>query len=223
MSTIADTQKKSAGFTLVELLLAIFIFAIVISIVYGTYITMLTTVDATEQQAEINNKARTALNRIAADLGAVYLGEGGVLHGQTQKILENQTDTLEFTSTAHLVFSRKEQPAGFAMIRYSVEEDPESKLLQLYRTDIPFIPGYSSQPGVEQKGYVLCDGLRTVRFTYYDQAGNEVDNWQFERNFGQKAVKEINIPTMIEVRLDFSYQGQNDFVFKTAVAMPTTN
>ena len=214
---------RSAGFTLVELLLAIFIFAIVISIVYGTYMTMLTTVDATEQQAEINNKARTALSRITMDLGSIYPGEGGALRGQPKKISENQADTLEFTSTSHLVFSRNEQPAGFAMIRYSVEQDPDSKLLQLYRTDIPFIPGYASQKGFEQKGYLLCDGLRTVRFTYYDQAGNAVDNWQFENNFGQKAVKKIQIPTMIEVRLDFSYQGQNDVVFKTAVTMPVTN
>jgi general secretion pathway protein J len=223
VSTVADTQKKSAGFTLMELLLAIFIFSIVISIVYGTYITILTTVDSTEQQAEINDKARTALNRIVADLESVYLGEGGLLHGQTQKISENRADTLEFTSSAHLVFSKKEQPAGFAMIRYSVEQNPESKLLQLYRSDIPFIPGYSGQPVSDQKGYLLCDGLRAVRFTYYDQAGNQVDNWEFAENSGQKGVQKINIPTMIEVRLDFSYQGQDDFVFKTAAAMPTTN
>jgi general secretion pathway protein J len=223
MSTVDDTQKKSAGFTLVELLLAIFIFAIVISIVYGAYITILTTVDATEQQAEINNKARTALNRITVDLGSIYLGEGGVLHGQTQKISENQADTLEFTSSAHLVFSRNGQPAGFAMIRYSVEEDPESKLLQLYRTDVPFIPGYSAQPVSNQKGYLLCDGLRTVQFTYYDQAGEAMDTWQYEENSGQKGVQKTNIPTMIEVRLDFPYQGQDDLVFKTAVAITITD
>ena len=58
------------------------------------------------------------------------------------------------------------------MIRYSVQQDADSKLLQLYRVDLPFRPGYLEQAVSQEKGYLLCDGLRAVRFTYYDQAGN---------------------------------------------------
>jgi hypothetical protein len=137
-----------------------------------------------------------------------------------QKISGNRADTLELTSTAHLVFSKDGQPAGFTVIKYTIEQDAESKLLQLYRADIPFIPGYVGQPDVEQKGYLLCDGLRSVMFTYYDQAGNEVDSWQSEEDSGQKGVKKIQIPVMIEVRLDFLAQDKSDLIFKTAEAMP---
>ena len=90
------------------MLLAIFIFAIVLSAVYGAYITTITAVDTTELQADINNKARTALERIATDLEGVYLGEGGSLNGRRQEIGGNRADTLDFTSTAHLVLSKKD-------------------------------------------------------------------------------------------------------------------
>ena len=220
MSNVASLSGKSGGFTLMEILLAIFIFAIVISAVYGSYITTLTAVDATELQAEINNKARITLNRITADLGSSYFGKGSFLHGQTQKISEYRADTLEFTSSAHLVFSKNGQPAGFTVIKYTIQQDAESKLLQLYRTDIPFIPGYVGQPDGEEKGYLLCDGLRRVQFTYYDQAGNEVDNWQSDEAPGPERVEKIHIPAMIEVRLDFPDQNKDDLVFKTAEAIP---
>jgi general secretion pathway protein J len=219
MSAAASPQKSS-GFTLLEVLLAIFIFAIVLSAVYGAYITALTVVDSTELQADINNRARTALERITADLGGVYLGSGGSLKGQRQEIEGNRADTLAFTSTAHLAFSKKVLPAGFAMIGYSVQQDADSKLLQLYRADLPFRPGYLEQAASQEKGYLLCDGLRAVRFTYFDQAGNEVDDWQIDEDAAQPGDKEKNRPVMIAVMLRFADAGKQDQIFKTAVALP---
>ena len=218
--SVADRLQKSDGFTLLEVLLAIFIFAIVLSAVYGAYITTITAVGTTEFQADINNKARTALERIATDLGGVYLGEGGLLNGRRQEIGGNRADTLDFTSTAHLVFTKKEPPAGFGMISYSVQQDADSKLLQLYRVDLPFRPGYLEQALSQKKGYLLCDGLRAVRFTYYDQAGNQVDDWQTEEAAGQAGEREKNIPAIIEVVLRFTDEGKEDLLFKTAVALP---
>jgi general secretion pathway protein J len=216
----ADRLQKSCGFTLLEVLLAIFIFAIVLSAVYGAYSTLINAVNITELQADINYKARTALERIATDLKGVYLGEGGSLNGRRQEIGENRADTLDVTSTAHLVLSKKDLPAGFSMIRYVVQLDADAKLLQLYRVDLPYRPGYLEQTVSEEKGYLLCDGLRAVQFTYFDQAGNEVDDWQTDESTGKTAEKENNRPVMIEVVLRFAGEGKDDHIFKTAVSIP---
>jgi general secretion pathway protein J len=219
MNVVAPS-RKSSGFTLLEVLVAIFIFAVVLSAVYGAYITAITAANTTELQADINSRARTALERMASDLGGVYLGADGSLNGRKQVIGGNRADTLAFTSTAHLLFSKKEPPAGFGMIRYSVQQDADSKLLQLYRADLPFRPGYPEQAVSQEKGYLLCDGLHAVRFTYYDQAGNEADDWQIDEAAGQVGEKEKKRPAMIEIMLRFAGEGREDLIFKTAVALP---
>lgn len=212
--------QKSCGFTLLEVLVATFIFAIVLSAVYGAYIILVNAVNVTELQADINNKARTALERIVTDLKGVYLGEGGSLQGTRLEIGGNRADTLDVTSTAHLVLSKKDLPAGFSMIRYVVQLDADAKLLQLYRVDLPYRPGYSEQAVSSEKGYLLCDGLRAVQFTYFDQAGNEVDDWHTDEDTGQTAEKEKNSPAMIEILLRFADEGKEDHIFKTAVSLP---
>jgi general secretion pathway protein J len=217
---VAGRFRKSCGFILLEVLVAIFIFAIVLSAVYGASIVLVDAVNVTELQVDINNRARTALERITADLKGVYLGEDGSLQGTRQEIEGNRADTLDLTSTAHLVLSKKDLPAGLGMIRYVVQLDADAKLLQLYRVDLPYRPGYLEQAVANEKGYLLCDGLRAVRFTYVDKAGNELDDWQTEEDTGQTAEKEKNSPAMVEILLRFADEGKDDHIFKTAVSLP---
>jgi general secretion pathway protein J len=212
-------SRKNSGFTLLEVLLAVFIFAIVIVAVYGAYITAITAVDTTEIQADINNRARTALERITADLGGLYLGEGGSLNGHKQEIGGNRADTLDFTSTVHLAFTRNELPAGFGMIRYLVRQEGDKKILQLYRSDLPFRPGLE-QAASQEKGYLLCDGLHAVRFTYYDQTGSAADDWQMAEDADPAMERPASGPAMIEIALHFADDNGRDQIFKTAVAVP---
>jgi prepilin-type N-terminal cleavage/methylation domain-containing protein len=213
-------NPKNCGFTLLELLVVFFIFAIVIVAVYGAYFTTNTAIDAAELQAEINTKARTAMERITTDLKDIFLGQGGILEGKTKEILGSRADTLRFTSTAHIAFTKKEPPVGVAMIRYSVYEETGTELLSLYRLDIPYRPGYLKKDYSGQKGYLLCDGLRSVHFIYIDQEGNEVDDWQVEEGANGKE-KEVKLPVMIEIVLRFAAKGLDDLIFKTAIALPS--
>ena len=214
----AAVLKKTGGFTLLELLLAIFIFAIVISALYGAYISTLNVADTTESHAEISNKARTAMDRITADMGSLYLGEGSFFRSQKQELSGNKIDTIAFTSTAHIAFTKNEQPSGFAVIEYKVQQEGNTQLLQLYRVDIPFRPGNMEQTVKDEKGFLLCDGLQAIRFRYYDLKGAEVDDWQSAKVAG----KELHVPAMVEIELSFTdaHEEQGPLTFKTAVALP---
>ncbi|MGD2127457.1 MAG: type II secretion system protein, partial [Desulfobacteraceae bacterium] len=61
------------GFTLLEILLAMFIFAIVLSTLYTAYTGTFRNVDETESQADIYRMARIALERIVEDLESAYI------------------------------------------------------------------------------------------------------------------------------------------------------
>ena len=106
------SNSQQGGFTLLELLLAIFIFAIVIASVYGAYRSTFLVINSTESQAEYSSMARIALDRISGDLESFYSGSGSLFRGESKEVDTGRADQLAFTSTAHLVLAKKGQLAG---------------------------------------------------------------------------------------------------------------
>jgi general secretion pathway protein J len=216
---------RSRGFTLLEILMAISIFAIVISLAYGSYRATFRIIDSTESQMEIYNKGRIAMDRLSSDLGSLYLGTSGFLQGKPQNLGNREADSIRFTSTAHLVLNRKEQPAGYATISYTVEEDPETKGLRLFRRDVAFRPieGEEAEPDTN-KGLLLCDGLQEVKFLYHRDKQEQQDNWD-SKEIAKADTKARKLPDWIEVNLLFIDPVAVDkpILFSTAVTFPGTD
>lgn len=158
---------------------------------------------------------RIALDRLTADLESYYFGKGGFFLGEKKDEDSGRADQLTFTSTAHLVFSKKELPAGYALIRYSTEKDEETGMLRLYRIDKTIRPG-DSREAEDGKGFLLCDGLKEIRFSYFDVEGNERDEWNSDEVEGQQ-----QFPALMKITLRFakSAETQDITVFSTAVSM----
>ena len=225
MDTMNPMNPK--GFTLVEILIAMFIFAIVLSTIYTSYTGTFRIVDETEHQADIYRMARIALERMQEDLESVYIprnlksskseedsGQVFEFVGEDMEIKGSSADSLRFISRAHLVFSEQEQASGTAEIGYyAVENDAEEGLV-LYRKDAP---GGIEASGEDTGGLVLCEKLRSVNFTYHDAEGEEHDNWDSTT----EAFKD-RIPQMVSILLEFENKSDPDtpFRFLTKVALP---
>jgi hypothetical protein len=200
--------------------MAISIFAIVISLAYGSYRATFRIIDSTESQMEIYNKGRIAMDRLSCDFGSLYLGTSGFLQGKPQNLGNKEADTVRFTSTAHLVLNRTEQPGGYATISYTVEEDPETKGLRLFRQDKVYRPAETGEPDTS-KGLLLCDGLQEVKFFYHKNTQEKQDNWD------SKEIEKVDssarkLPAWIEINLSFIDPGASDKAirFTTAVTFP---
>ena len=197
------------GFTLLEILLAMFIFSIVLSTLYAAYTGTFRNVDETESQADIYRMARIALERIAEDLESAYIPPWAVVTesegttpqspafvGQTAQISDRRADTLMFISRAHLVFDEEEVDTTVARISYDVRQSAEDEqVFVLYRSDIP---GFDEQPEERGGGLILCDGLHAVGFTYYDAEGRVHDGW----NSSNEEFKD-RLPVMVSIVLEF--------------------
>ena len=214
------------GFTLLEILIAMFIFGVVLTTIFTSYTGTFRIIDETESQVDIYAMARTVLIRMQEDLESVYFKETGasksegsslepaIFLGENKEINGKDADTLRFLSRAHLIFDEEDENPGVAEISYYVSENGVEDSLALYRSDRPEL----EEPQEEETGgLILCDGLFSVNITYHDADGEMHENWDSsEDEFKHK------LPAMVSILLEFVNirNAEKPYKFMTRVALP---
>lgn len=85
---------SGGGFTLVEILIAIFILSLVLATVYVSYTGTLKTSHQLEKEGEIYKMARQSLERLAKDLTSLQMSEGSFYLNAEKK----KQDGINFTT-----------------------------------------------------------------------------------------------------------------------------
>ena len=227
---VLQYSKKNSGFTLLEILIAIFIFAVVMTTIFMSYTGTFRVVDETESQAEIYRMAGIAMERMLEDLESIYIPKTEEspkseedtaspfqLVGEDREIEGRPADTLRFISTAHLNLSGQGQEPGAAEIGYYLKENEEGDDLVLYRSDRPVFKEASPSED-ETGGWVLCERLASVNFTYHEENGELRESW--DSASGELKGK---IPRMVSISLEFvnNLDPDTPLKFMTSVALPT--
>jgi general secretion pathway protein J len=225
-----DSKPSQKGFTLLEVLIAMFIFAVVLSTLYVAYTGTFRNIEETESQADLYQMARIVLERMTEDLESVYMaaqtkeatGEETVEEDQSTRFVGTMAetegkrlDTLRFASKAHIVFNGGEPYPGTAEIVYYVRENSgEEGGFTLYRTDrANFLHREEEATG----GWILCDHLYAIQFTYYDEQGGAYDNWDST----DEAFKD-KLPSGVSILLELVNKDnpESPLKFMTGVALP---
>ncbi len=206
---------RKEGFTLLELLMAIAIFAMVIGLAYSSYNATFHIIGGAEAQAITYSRAKIAMERIIHDLESFYPGDNPLFTGSSKSISGNRADTLTFTSTASVRLHPDSVPVGHVIIRYYVQEDPASDSLLLYRAEQPAL----NEDDDDAPGLLLCDSLQEVAFDYYDSEKQSVENWGEDEEGGDTP----SLPTLITVSLRFNdaQEDEKGTLFQTSLTLPT--
>lgn len=221
MKSICKTDK---GFTLLEVLLAFFIFSILFVTIYSSYSGSFKTVNMTESRMELYRKAAIVLQRISEDLQSSYIsvlppnsfgqpagytqfqGEDGDINGKN-------ADTLSFFSRIPPLFSEEDETASGQLISYNVIQGSEDNELVLLRAENPEFIDETEEKG----GLVLSDGLQAINFIYYDENGEPHETWDTdsEESGGM-------LPRMVSVSLEYlNYENPEEpLKVMTSVALP---
>ena len=208
---------KAKGFTLIEILIAVFILGIVLSTVYASYTGTFRIIRATETDAELYGMARTVLERMTRDLEAVAAWKGAFTFTARPYYLGDREFTrLIFRSTAHIAFSEREEPAGIAVIEYGVEEGTEKEGYALSRSDSLYRDPVKEE--APTGGFLMCDRVETLTYRFFDSAGKEYATWDNGDNEAQKK----KAPAMVEIRLGLVNEKDREhpFPFMTRVRLP---
>jgi general secretion pathway protein J len=212
--------KSTAGFTLLEILLAIFILAIVMSTVYTSYTGTLRIVEDTRYSDYIYGMARNTMKRMIADMESIspYKGAFRFLSEENDMGDKDFTD-LTFLTSAHLDFFEGNS-SRTALVSYYVEEGKDKEGYLLKRSDILYRGGKEVETeDLKGAGFVLCDSLKSVKYTFYDSGGEEYEDWDTASPI--KPGSE-GAPRLISVELEFMNpkDAENPFHFTTRVFVP---
>ena len=208
MAVFSDTDEsrgRTAGFTLIEILISISIFAVLATMVYSSLNAVLSRNEAIKEAGNVHDMAKNALNRMTMDLTAMFVEQypeyqvPGIndppdpyrVLGEEDYVGGNLASRLTFVSTEHLGIS-SDIVSGLGRIVYYVEApgdrpgnrfadrhgDRDERGLLLIRSDRPF--PYDIDPDApinSAEDPILCEGIESFSLTFVDENGQIHREW----------------------------------------------
>ncbi len=212
-----------AGFTLLEVLVAILIFGVVMTSLFISFRSLMFEPEGIKQTLSREEIARSALDRMISDLYAIHVSLPPLyrppetndpphphrLVGQIDFAVRQEFSRLRFSSLAHLPM-RNTQREGIAQIVYYIQAEADETYV-LRRAD--HLEPYPLSSELENDP-VLCEGIRSLTFRFVDEEGDVYEIWNSDAKEFDHAM-----PSSIRVRLELEGE-ETPFVFETQVRLP---
>jgi general secretion pathway protein J len=220
----ASSPSGAAGFTLMEILIAIAILAIVVTTALASFNAVFSTTEVLDDSARLYEMAHTCMKRIVFDLTSVHFGQRPLYKPpefdqppDPYRFVASTEETggtgfaqnLRFTSRAHLPFEKSSREGVVEIIYYL--QAANNGYLELRRADNPY-----PYPDFEKKGSdpVLCKYVKSLSFKFFDKDGLEFDVWDSDSDeFGYAT------PVAIAVKLELLNKAETH-TFETMVSLP---
>lgn len=221
---IGGRRHSTAGFTLMEILIAIAILAIVVTTALASFNAVFSTTEVLDDSANLYEMAHNCMKRIVLDLTSMHISQRPFYKPpefdqppDPYRLVATTEETggtgfaqnLRFTSRAHLPFEKSSRE-GIAEIIYYLQAT-DNEYLKLKRADNNY-----PYPVFEQKGSdpILCKYVKSLSFKFFDKDGIEFDIWDSDSDeFGYAT------PTAIAVKLELAKKAEAH-TFETMVPLP---
>ena len=220
----ARGQRRAAGFTLMEILIAIAILAIVVTTALASFNAVFSTTEVLDDSANLYEMAHTCMKRLVLDLTSLHVSQR-LLYKPPEfdqppdpyRLVATTEETggtgfaqnLRFTSRAHLPFD-KDSREGIVEITYYLQATDDG-YMELRRADHLY-----PYPEFEKKGSdpVLCKYVKSLSFKFFDTDGIEFDVWDSDSDeFGYAT------PVAIAAKIELLNKTETH-TFETMVSLP---
>jgi general secretion pathway protein J len=221
---VKSSRKRTLGMTMIEALVALAIVSMMLVSVWSSFGTTVDTMESTEKIQDRYSMLRNAMDRMAIEVSMAYLSFNRP-RGETRQYTffegrtEGESDSLTFSSFAHLRVRKDSNESDQAIIQYLVEEDPEdSQRKHLYRRETKRLTGdlpehvYRFAPA-----YVLCEDVESLELRYWDPTRFE---WLDEWRTTSLDLQPDRLPTRVEIKLGFYDETGELVYFITQVPLP---
>lgn len=193
-------MRRARGFTLMEVMVAVAITALMGTVVAMAFQTGLTAKETVETDADRYRQVRVSMNRMAREIGSAFVSDRFPrkrFRDQNDRPTNfvGERDKLLFTTFAHQRLYTDVKESDQAVVEYFVEasEDREAKgRLDLKRRVNPNVGERMDRGGSTD---VLFEGVKGVEFEYWNSEKKEWDDEWDTRRTELKAL----LPTRVRV------------------------
>jgi general secretion pathway protein J len=196
-------RHRTAGFTLLEVTIAMAITASMAIMVLGAFRQLDRVQELTRDQGDRYAGAQLALTRMARELSMAFVSE----HYDKNRLRERPTafvgkeDRLLFCTFAHERLARDARESDQAVVEYSLESDPDrSGEVILFRREKAHIDEEADRGGHRD---VVADHLESFRLEYWDPKKQDwVKEWS-TRSVDHSS----DLPTRVRLELVLKLDG----------------
>ena len=214
--------KRVCGFTLLEILVAIFIFAIVISMIFGSFNMVFSSAEKLSHDADQLQMARTCLARMKIDLSDLYVAlpprykvpefddkpEPYRVVGDQTALAGGDFGRLRFASLAHVPLG-KGLAKGIAEIVYYVYAEKDQMVIKRADHLYPY-PEFEENP----EDPTLCEKVKALRFAFIDDEAESHEQWDSESD-------DVDYATPRSIAISLTIGDENESLsLTTTIEMP---
>jgi type II secretory pathway component PulJ len=207
------TFQGEVGFTLVELLLALFLFALIAGVIFATFAAVAGGIEKGRQHIELYRVGRVALLRMAQEVGAAMPPPAGSDTGfQGKKNADGVTghDRIDFLTVPYRRYSDKVPSYELCRVAYYVADNPQGKTALFREEDCS---GEEDERREHATRLELTDLAVGLEITYYD-AVKDYEEWPPNRD------DQSLLPCRVRLALTLRDAQQYARAFITTVALP---
>lgn len=208
-STDTQARRPEAGFTLIEVLVAVSILSIISSFVFGVLISSLNASEEAEWRMDINHTGRYLINRMTNDLTSATImanSKRGGLIGKHFTRNGKDRDEIHFTSFSRLYLSNLPKVNQSEIGYYFLIGDEGAEMLLRRESDVIEKP--LDRGGVAME---VTDMIKEIRIRYYTGTSWE-EQWDSDG-------RGKTLPRAVSIELTLS-DGERDYFFSNIVRIP---
>lgn len=216
-------RTTNRGFTLIEVLIAIFISSIVLSILYASYFQTIKVKDHVEKELELYHEVRIIFAKMTKDLATAF--PRGEVNAKSSNILlpyflgsiNGEFSTLSFTSLSHNP-TKDSNESDQSEISYFVESIPDSdtELYALIRRDNPWIG--SVEGGIQ---YPISERVTGFTLSYINSLSVLTGSEDLIYDWDSRETS--SLPKAVYVNLVIRSPRGEDVEFNSLILIPVMN
>lgn len=197
-------MRSSRGFTLMEVMIAVAITALMGALVAASFTSSFKARDVVEEESDRYRMIRTAMNRMVREISAAFVSDR---YDSKQYRDQNDRPTNFVGDREHLLFSTFAHQRLYAdakesdqmVVEYSVKSSPSTDKAARNRQDIvrrenPVMGERMDRGGTED---ILFEGVKKLEFQYWDSDKKEWDDEWDTRRTERKAI----LPTRVKITI----------------------